>query len=111
MSKEASFGQDAKRIQNLKQVRSFKDLVAFLESVGLDDETYRKAYDEVAVFAKRLVADRQKDFWNAHHKGFLEELREKYPSLSFHYLEALMRCLENYNPPVNIPNTHLWDID
>lgn len=90
---------------NYQEVKNFRQLFNLLEQNKLDGD-YRRAYDEGAELAKELIEKKTKNSWNA--DEFEHKIISIYPDLPKIFILALRRCVENYNPPVNIPDEPLW---
>lgn len=92
--------------QSLGKVNNFKELFDLLNSFNLSDE-YKQAYEEAAELAKYLVETKNKPIWDP--AEFYRQTRNKYPEMSYAFTDALVRCVINYKPPVNVPHKSLWD--
>jgi hypothetical protein len=87
-------------------IESFAQLFEYINTQRLGF-AYKNAYEEAATIAKDLVATTAKDTWNA--EQFRESFTVQHPELSPRFIEALTRCVQRYNPPVNIPSEPLWE--
>lgn len=89
----------------IREIKKFRDLLSFIHNEKLSEE-YGIAYDETVEIAKKFVETKTKSTWD---RGRFEEtMKSKYPHLSSAFLEALGRCVEYYNPPVNLPDEPAW---
>ncbi len=104
MSQEIPSGQspEVKSFESAK----FAELFDEINKEGLDVE-YRNAYEEAVEIAKKLVDARAKSSWSAYR--FEDDMMRAYPDLPHPFIAALCRCVEGYNPPVNIPDAPLWE--
>ncbi|MES3004906.1 MAG: hypothetical protein V4690_02215 [Patescibacteria group bacterium] len=85
--------------------KKFKEVFTYISSNNLDQK-HIEAYDYAVGIAKKLVETKNKSEWNRY--LFSDELAKTYPSLSADFISTLVNCIENYNPPANIPNEPLW---
>jgi|GEM_PF-3734201 len=90
---------------NFEKINSFAQLFEIINSSGLDQQS-KAAYEQAAQIAKNFVEQKNKSSWNSNNFG--SEFRTKYPGLSQDFIKTLARCIEGYNPPVNIPAEPLW---
>jgi len=91
------------------EVKNFRELFTVLNSDKNRNSDYRNAYEEAAHTARGLVETKTKAKWNP--DEFARSLKDTYPKISNDFIEALQRCIGNYNPIVNIPDKSLWDND
>lgn len=89
----------------LGSVRSFSELFDLINSADLG-VAYQDAYEAAAELAKNAVAAKNKAELNL--QNFESEFRGKHAGISAEFAAALKRCVENYNPPANIPDEPLW---
>jgi hypothetical protein len=92
------------KIQSLDEIKRFKELFGFINSNKLSEE-YRNAYEESAEIAKFFIANKNRSSWDE--ASFRQGIEEKYPKVSESFCDALVRCIENYNSPTNIPSEPL----
>lgn len=89
----------------LQNANKFREVFNILESNKMSEE-HKMAYEEVVDLAKSLVESKNKVNWES--TNFVEEFKSRHHNLSDNFIEALKRCVENYNPPVNLPTEPLW---
>lgn len=86
--------------------KKFSELFDFINSEKLGQE-YKDAYEEAVAEAKNLVDAKSKSSWDP--AKFNDDIEGKYLNITKDYISALLRCVENYNPPVNLPEGPLWE--
>jgi len=87
------------------KLNKFKDLFTYINKNNLSQD-HIDAYDYTVGFAKDLVETKSKSTWD---KDVLQkELISKYPNLNEDFIFTLVKCIENYNPPVVLPIEPLW---
>lgn len=104
MEKEKIIGDNFE--SKYEKVQKFHELFILLNSTK-DGEQYRNAYEEAVELAESFVNIKSKSSWNP--SNFETGIQERYPVVSQDFIDALKRCIENYNPPVNIPSKPLWE--
>lgn len=93
--------------EDLEKMKTFRELFGLMRANNPEEE-YKNAYEEAAEIAKNLIETKAKELFNV--SRFKEDIAKKYPTFSKEFILTLTRCIENYNPIVNIPNRSLWDI-
>ncbi len=99
------FGGQILEAGSLGEVKKFGELFDLMNMQKFGKE-YQDAYDEVVNIAKHLVDSITKKLWQA--AAFEDDIANRYPTLSREFVSALCRCVENYNPPVNLSDELLW---
>lgn len=89
----------------IENVEKFRDLFAFLDQERLGEE-YKATYEETAELAKQLIEGKTKATWSR--REFEKNMASQHPRLPRVFIEALGRCVEHYNPPVNLPEEPAW---
>ena len=98
--------------RDFEKAKSFKELFDLLNSFNSGEEykqTYKQTYEQAAEIAKHLVETKNKTSWDP--AQYYRETMNLRPVLSYAFVDVLVRCITNYNPPVNIPNKQLWGAD
>ena len=88
-----------------RNVKNFRELFALLNSSEFD-ESYREAYEETVQIAKYLIETKSKSSWNS--TEFNTNIKIKYPNISQDFVNTLKKCVDGYNPIVNLPLEPLW---
>lgn len=90
-----------------RDINKFHDLFDLLHKTTNFSEQYKEAYEEAAELAKSSVEKENKEEWNS--SQFARNMKEKYPNVSQDFISTLERCIDGYNPPVNLPSNSLWE--
>ena len=90
---------------DVENVRKFSELFTLVNKEKLGSE-YRESYEESVTTAKQLIEEKSKPSWDK--EEFETGIVARYPTLPQIYISALTRCVEHYNPPVNLPDEPAW---
>ena len=106
MPREKKEGQQIGESGDFEKVKKFSELFSLINSQKLG-KGYRDVYEEAVGVAKDLVDTKNKSSWDG--GQFEENIITQHPDISKDFIAALKRCVENYNPPVNLPDRPLWE--
>lgn len=106
MKNEKNLAEKGGSGNEYENINKFLELFVLLQS-GKPSQQYKDAYDEAAQLAKNFIATKSKSAWDP--TNFETDIKERYPDISQDFINALKRCIENYNPAINIPSKPLWE--
>jgi len=102
---KSSFEVSGELNPDIEVIGKFSDLFAFINEKKLGAE-YQESYEATVGIAKHLVETKSKGSWDK--RAFERKIADEHPTVQKNFIEALSRCVEHYNPPVNLPNDLAW---
>lgn len=89
-------------LSQLDKINTFKDLKSWIDHEG--SGKYENFFDEGIALARNLISnvDQKKD-WDP------QAFEESHLDIPTELKQAIIRCIKDYNPPVNLPNIPLWE--